>query len=83
MDISIAQAHNRLSWLLKQIDSGPVMITRRGTIVGVLISPGEYERLHQVNAYLQMVNLSRSLRECGATASELYHASRQELEDKS
>ena len=82
MDISIAKAHNRLSWLLKQTDNGPIMITRRGKTVGVMISPEEYERLRQVHAYLQMVNLSQSLRECDVTASELYHASRQDLEDK-
>ena len=39
MDISIAEAHNRLSWLLKQVNKGPIHITRRGKTVGVLIDP--------------------------------------------
>jgi prevent-host-death family protein len=79
MDISIADAHNRLSALLKQVQKGPVTITRRGQPVGVLISPEEYESLRQVKAYLQMLTLSHELRE-SAGAVELYRASRQELE---
>ncbi|MBN1450156.1 MAG: type II toxin-antitoxin system Phd/YefM family antitoxin [Anaerolineales bacterium] len=79
MDISIADAHNRLSALLKQVQKGPVTITRRGQAVGVLISPEEYESLRQVKAYLQMLTLSHELRE-SAGAAELYCASRQELE---
>lgn len=79
MDISIADAHNRLSALLKQVQKGPVTITRRGQAVGVLISPEEYESLRQVKAYLQMLTLSHELRE-SASAAELYRASRQELE---
>ena len=80
MDISIAEAHNRLSYLLKQVQKSPVFITRHGKAVGVLISPDEYENLRQVRAYLQMVNLSHTLRDSGVTADELYQASRQELE---
>ena len=82
MDISIAEAHNRLSQLLKQVDKGPVTITRRGKPVGVIINPEEYKRLQKVQAYLQMVSISRDLRECGLTAVELYTASRGELDDK-
>ena len=82
MDISIAEAHNRLSALLKLVDNkGPITITRRGKAVGVIISPEEYENLRQVRAYIQMLNLSQELRE-GPEAGELYRASRQELEDK-
>jgi prevent-host-death family protein len=82
MDISIAEAHNRLSALLKQVEKEPVTITRRGKAVGVLISPGEYESLNQVRAYLQMINLAHTLRE-SAAAGEIYRASRAELEDES
>jgi prevent-host-death family protein len=79
MDISIADAHNRLSALLRQLEKGPISITRRGKTVGVLISPEEYENLRQVKAYIQMLNLAHELRE-SASAAELYRASRQELE---
>jgi prevent-host-death family protein len=63
MDISIAEAHNHLSALLKQVEKGPIHITRRGKTVGVLVSPEEFESLSQVKAYIQMLNLSHELRE--------------------
>jgi len=80
MYISVSEAHNRLSHWLNKIESEPITITRRGKPVGVIISPAEYERLHQVGAYLQMLRLSGSLRESGLTADELFRASREELE---
>lgn len=83
MDISIAEAHNRLSHWLKQVEKGKtVRITKRGKPVGVMIHPEEYERLRQVQAYLEMVSLSHTLREVGVTASELYRAERDELEQR-
>lgn len=82
MDISIAEAHNRLSWLLKQVNKGPIHITRRGKTVGVLIDPESYEQMRQFQAYVQMTQLSRELRDSGLTAAELYKTSRQELELK-
>jgi prevent-host-death family protein len=81
MDISIAEAHNRLSSLIKQVEKGPIRIQRRGKTVAVILSPEEYENLRQVRAYLQMMNLSQRLRDCGVSAGELYQASRQELEE--
>ena len=52
MDISIADAHNHLSALLKQLEQGPIRITRLGDgeTVGVLISRQVYEDLRQVKA---------------------------------
>jgi prevent-host-death family protein len=81
MDISIAEIHNRLSHWIKQARREPLVITNRGKPVGVLISPEEYEKLRQVQAYLEMVRLSRAIRESGVTAQDLYQVSRQELED--
>lgn len=60
-----------------------VTITRRGKPVGVLVSPGEFERLRQVQAYLDMLRLSRSLQDSEVSADELYEASREELEARS
>jgi prevent-host-death family protein len=80
MQISIAQAHNRLSYWLNKVNEGPITITRRGKPVGVIISPGEFERLRQFQAYQQVLGLAHSLRESGITARELYEASREELE---
>jgi prevent-host-death family protein len=78
--VSITEVHNRLSYWLKKVPEQPVTITRHGEPVGVLISPEEYERLRQVQAYLEMLRLSRSLHDSGITADELYRASREELE---
>ena len=81
MDISIAGAHNRLSSLLKQLDQGPIQITRRGETAGVIISPEMYKKLRRVEAYLEMLNISREVGE-GPNADEIYRASRQELEER-
>lgn len=82
IDVPIAKAHNRLSALLKKVQKSPIMLTRRGKPVGVLLSPEEYERLRQFEAYSQVVRLSQTLRASGARAAELYRASRDELEGK-
>jgi len=82
MYISVAEAHNRLSHWLKKVKDGPITITKRGKPVGVIIAPEEYERLRRVQAYLQMLRLSRSLRESGVSATELFQTSRQELEER-
>ena len=82
MNISVAEAHSRLSRWLNRVQDGPITITRRGTPVGVIISPEEYERLSRVRAYLEMLHLSRSLQENGVRADELFRASRRELEER-
>lgn len=80
MELTITEVHNRLSHWLKKIPERPVTITHRGKAVAVLITPEEYERLRQVQAYLDMLRLSRSLRDAGVTGKELSEASRAELE---
>jgi len=80
MLITITEAHNRLSHWLKKIPDRPITITHRGKPVGVLLSPLEYERLRQVQAYLEMLRLSRSLQDSDVVAGELLEASRAELE---
>jgi prevent-host-death family protein len=77
---TIIDVHNRLSYWLKKVPEGPVTITRRGKPVGVLVSLEEYERLRQVQAYLEILQLSRSLQDSGLTADELFESSRDELE---
>ena len=80
MIVSITEVHNRLSHWLKKVLERPITITRRGKPVGVLVSPEEYERLRQVQAYLEMLQLSHSLQDSDVTADELFRTSRQELE---
>jgi prevent-host-death family protein len=81
-DVPVAEAHNRLSALLKKAQKSPVTLTRHGKPVGVLLSPEEYERLRQFEAYSKVVRLSQSLRESGISASELYRTSREQLEGR-
>jgi prevent-host-death family protein len=83
MLVSITEVHNRLSYWLKKVPERPVTITRRGDPVGVLVSPEEYQRLRQVQAYLEMLRLSRSLQASDVTADALFQASREELEARS
>jgi len=82
MRISVAEAHNRLSHWLKRLHEGPIIITRRGKPVGILIAPEQYEQLRRVQAYLQMLRLSQSLADSGVTADDLFRASREELEGR-
>ena len=80
MLVSITNVHNRLSYWLEKVPEGPITITRRGEPVGVIVSPEEYERLRQVQAYLDMLRLSRTLRSSDVAAEELFRASREALE---
>ena len=80
MLVSITKIHNRLSYWLERVPEQPVTITRRGKPVGVLVSPEEYEHLRQVQAYLEMLRLSRSLQDSEISADVLHQASRAELE---
>jgi prevent-host-death family protein len=81
INVPIADAHNRLSSLLKKVQKSPILLTRRGKAVGVLIAPEEYEQLRKVQAYVQLINISREVRE-GPGAEELYQLSRRELEKR-
>ncbi len=80
MDIPVAKARESLSRLLNKARTQPVVISRRGKPVGVLVSPEEWERLSRVRAYLDMLRLSQALTNSGTTAQELHRASREELE---
>ena len=82
MQISITEAHNRLSHWLEKVPDRAITITRRGKPVGVLVSPEEYEHLRQVQAYLEMLRLARLLQDRDVTAQELFQASREELEGR-
>ncbi len=80
MKVTITEVHNRLSHWLKKIPEQPITITHRGRPVAVLVAPGEYERLRQVQAYLDMLRLSHSLQDAQVTAQDLFETSRAELE---
>lgn len=76
-------AKSEFSRLLREAHKEPVIITRRGRPDVVLLAYDEYERLRRLQAYQQVLNLAAKLRDSGLTASELYEASRQELEERS
>ena len=81
LDVSIADAHNRLPALLKKAQKSPIRLTNRGQPVGVLLSLDEYEGLQRAKAYLQLITVSREIGQ-GVSADEIYRASRQELEER-
>jgi len=81
--VSIAEAKTGLSKLLNLARTQLVIVTRRGRPDAVILPFEEYERLRRLRAYSRMVRLSRELEEVGVTATELYEASRRELEERS
>lgn len=80
--VSIAEAKSGLSKLLKCAREELVIITRRGEPDAVILPFAEYEHLRRLRAYWSMVRLSRELEGVGVTATELYEASRRELEER-
>jgi prevent-host-death family protein len=83
MRVSIAEAKSGFSALLKRARKEPMVVTRRGEPDAVILPFEEYERLQRLRAYSGMVRLSRELEGGGVTATELYEASRKDLEDRS
>jgi prevent-host-death family protein len=81
--VSIAEAKSGFSAVLKRARKELVIVTRRGKPEVVILPFAEYERLQRLRAYSNMVRLSRELGEVGVTATELYEASRRELEERS
>jgi prevent-host-death family protein len=82
MRVSISEAKSGFSELLKRAQKEPVIVTRRGEPDAVILPFDEYERLRQLRAHLSIVRLSRELEGAGVTATELYEASRKELEGR-
>ena len=80
--VSIAEAKSGFSRLLKRARKETVIVTRRGKPDAVILPFEEYERLRRLWAYSSMVRLSRELVGVGVTATELYEASRRELEER-
>ena len=51
---------------LKQLD-GPVVITQNGRATGVLVSPGEYDRMREQQRFLESLTLGLSDAQNGRT----------------
>jgi prevent-host-death family protein len=82
MRVSISEAKRGFSELLKRAREELVIVTRRGEPEAVILPFEEYERLRRLRAYSSMVRLSCELKGVGVTATELYEASRKELEGR-
>ncbi|BAM01949.1 MULTISPECIES: type II toxin-antitoxin system Phd/YefM family antitoxin [Caldilinea] len=80
--ISIAEAKKDFSALLKRARQELVIITRRSKPEAVLLPFDEYEYLRRLSAYSNMMRLSHELKDVGVSATELYEASRKELEER-
>ena len=57
-----------------------MIITRRGRPDAVVLGYEAYQQLRRRSAYADMLGLAKELREAGVTASDLYEASRKDLE---
>lgn len=79
MSLDEAQQESLAHWL-SQVHEMPMVITEQGSAVGVIMSPSAYAHLRRIQAYFEMVRLSRSLQESGLTADELFRMSREEAE---
>jgi PHD/YefM family antitoxin component YafN of YafNO toxin-antitoxin module len=78
--VSLDEAQSKFVHWLSQVGEAPVVITEGGAAVGVMVSPETYARLRRVQAYIEMLRLSRALKDSGITAEELFRVSREELE---
>jgi len=82
MEYPIALAKKEFSRLLRETRKGPVIIMRRGQPDIVLLAYADFERLRRLQAFQQVLRLANELRDKGVTATELYEASRRELEER-
>ena len=82
MKVSVAEARNDLTKLIKKAEKEEIIVTRHGKPAVVLLSYEEYERWRRIRSYLNMVRISKSLKGSGISATELYEESRRELEER-
>ena len=82
MEYPIGVAKSEFSRLIREAHQAPVIITRRGQPDVVLLAYKDYQRLRRLQAYQQTLRIAATLQDCQVTATELYEASRQELEER-
>lgn len=80
LHIALEDIYSQYSQWSGQLQETPVAITDHDVVVGIMLSPDMYNRLCRIQAYFDIVALSRSFRENDVTAQELYRISREELE---
>ncbi len=81
--VSVAQAKDRLSELIRQAEAGTeVRITRRDEVVARLISEAEYQRLRRQSAVVGLRAMRDRFKAAGLSAQELHRRSREVLEER-
>lgn len=82
--INVSQAKKLFLQLVRQVEKdGSVVIEKKGEPVAAIISYSEYLNLNRLRSYLAMQDLSRTLKDSGLRAEEVFRESRRELEQRS
>ena len=82
MKVSVAEARNDLTKLIKKAEKEEIIVTRHGKPAAVLVSYEEYEQLQRLRAYMSMVRISEKLKNSGLSVTKLVKESRRELEER-
>jgi len=81
--VSITEAKNRLTQLIRQVESGAeVAITKDGHPAAMLISWEAYNQLKRQLAAARLRELRNELVGSGLEAQEIYRESRKQLEER-
>lgn len=80
VQVSLDEAQHSLAHCLAQVGDQPMLITEHGSTVGVIVSPVTFAYLRCIQAYFEMLQLSRELQTCGINAQELFRLTREEAE---
>lgn len=83
IEVSLAEAKNHLSELIRQVEAGEqVVITKHHKPAARLLSEADYERWEKRLAVAGLRTMRERFKEAGLTARELHQASRRRLEDQ-
>ena len=84
--ISIAEGKKSFTQLLKEAREKhiPILIfnEREGKLAGAILSPEEYERYEQLNAYFEALRLSKKFEHLDLDVPSLVRRARRELEER-
>ncbi len=84
--VSVAEGKKDFTQLLKEAREKhvPILIfnEREDEFAGAILSPQEYERYEQLNAYFEALRLSKKFEHLAMDIPEFVRRSRQELEER-
>lgn len=82
--ITVSQARKSFLELVRRVEKdGNIVIKKKGEPVAAVIPYSEYLNLSRVRSYLAMQDLSRTFKDSGLTAGEVFRESRKALEQRS